>query len=142
MPVAKEGLSILLASQRPLARYVSSLGETLNAASHEGLWPSRALRMGAAFGMAAYHETGYYHEVDSRSLLTGAERALELGVPEAYQISYVLDSHLNSLLDIVQEVPDLREHANDSRDQGGYRQVLAIGAGCVRHYLQQAIATE
>lgn len=90
--------------------------------------------------MLAYRETGYYQELDEDAFEAGAEVAKVIGIPEAYEISCALDPKLSTLLVTVQETPELAEKAAMADMRGGYGQILTMGAGCVRHFLQQKVA--
>ncbi len=138
--VAKEGYKLIRTDHEPLVTYLDALGTVLDGQSAEGMWPSRILKLGASISALAYRETGYFHAIDTEALEAGELKARPLGIPEAYAISYVLDPGLQSLTVAVSEVPEFTEGAVvDRRDSGGFEQVMNIGAGCVRHYLQQAV---
>jgi hypothetical protein len=138
--ITGEGLDVLRSEHVPLAEYLDRLGFTLNGLSTEGFWPDKVLKTAASVSILAYRETGYFQTVDEDIFNAGASIAATTGVPDAYTISCVLDSNLQNLLDTIQETPELIEVAADRRHQGGYQQVVSIGGGCVRHYLQQALA--
>lgn len=132
--VAHKGLADLQTQHEPFAEYLDRLGFALNNISTEGLWPERTLKIGAAIALLGYQESGYFHLVDQTALEIGTLIAELEGIPEAFSMSFALDGNLVELLDTTHDAPDFKA------DQGGYAQVLRIGAGCTRHYMQQAIA--
>jgi hypothetical protein len=136
----RSGTEIIESTHEPLAEYLDRFGFALNTLAAEGLWADKVLKTGAAISMLAYRETGYFHEIDDESFDAGAEAAKVLGIPEAYNISFILDANLITLIEAVQDTPKLAESASMPDMQGGYGQVLKLGAGCVRHFLQQSIA--
>lgn len=138
-PMVDDGLRILREESEPYAEYIDRFGFTLNQLSAEGFWPDKALKIGASLGMLAYRESGYFEAVDDDAFLVASERAKTVGIPEAYTISLIWDGSLINVLDGLREAPDISETAIDVRHWGGQRQIIEMGAGCTRHYLQQAL---
>lgn len=130
----QQALSLLETQHEPFAEYLNRLGFQLNNISAEGLWPERALKVGAALSALAYQESGYFQTIDEEAFAVGCMVADLESVPEAYVMSLCTDTGLQELLGAVHEAPDF------AADRGGYGQVLQIGAGCTRHFMQQAIA--
>jgi hypothetical protein len=137
--ITRDGLAILEADHEPLAEYLDRLSFELNHASTEGFWPERVVKFGAAVSIIAYRASGYFQLIDENDFIQGSQVAIRNGIPESYIISAISDSKLTGLVETLQETSLLSEGRLDSRDQGGYAQVTSIGAGCVRHYLQQAV---
>ncbi len=133
-PITKAALRTLQSEQEPLGEYLDRFGFNLNTQSTEGFWPERVLKMGASLTLLAYREMGYLHQIDTTSFEKGSAAALLQGIPEAYISSMYDDVGLVDLINTVVTTPEL------SNSEGGYEQVLAIGAGCTRFYIQQAIA--
>ena len=117
-----------------LGTYVDALGLELNKLTDDSDWPRRILRLGAASAYFAYRETGYYQTVTTEAFQIGSQLAALEGVPEAYVRSLVSDPLLESLLSTVKDTVIV------GNEDAGVTQVLHIGAGCTRHFLQQAIA--
>ncbi len=132
--IEHQGLELLEARHEPLADFLNRLGFQLNAISTEGMWPERVLKIGASLSALAYQESGYTQSVDENAIAFGSMLANIEGVPEAYVMSLYADAGLQELLGAVRETPDF------ARDQNGYAQVLCIGAGCTRHFMQQSLA--
>ena len=137
VPISRTALSALETTHEPLATYIDRFGFDLNRFSMEGHWPERVLKIGASVGMLAYRETGYFQTVDEDAFALGAAQAIRDGIPEAYLSSRCQDQNLQALMSIVADAHELVEPASDS---GGYQQILDIGAGCVRYYMQQSLA--
>ncbi|HSH55797.1 MAG TPA: hypothetical protein VK983_03155 [Candidatus Limnocylindrales bacterium] len=139
--MAEQGTEILHTEQEPLASYIDRFGFALNKYyEDEASWAGKVLKVGASIGVLAYRDSGFYEVIDDACIESGTMLAKETGIPEAYAIQPLLDPHLASLLETIQETPLLGEYNVDPSQRGGYAQVLTIGAGCVRHYLQQALA--
>lgn len=131
----KPGLQRLENSTAGFATYLDQLGFNLNDLSDEGLWPARVLKIGASLTWAAYREAGYSQPIDDESLaISHAIAGLE-GVPDAYFSSLWQDQRLLSLIETVSEAQLFNTYS-----YGGYRQMLDMGAGCVRFYMQGALA--
>lgn len=124
----------LQSEDEPFGEYLDRFGYGLNQVSAEGLWPERILKMGAALAKVAYVKSGYYQVIDSDVFDSGTFLAELWGVPDAYQTSFIEDPGLQKLIRMVLEkAPDLQ---NEDR---GYEQIIEIGAGSTRHYLQPAV---
>lgn len=67
-------------------------------------------------------------------LEAGSQLASEQGIPETYLSSLPQDPKLDYITSAIAEHRDMQD------PHGGYQQVLGIGAGCTRYYLQQALA--
>ena len=130
----RQGLALIQAKHEPLAVYLDRFGFSLNNVSAEGLWPERVLKIGASLSALAYQESGYFQTVDDEALAVGTMIAEIDGIPDVYELSLCTDGGLLELVDAVHDAPDF------ATDQGGYAQILYIGAGCTRHFMQQAIA--
>src|SRR5581483_5489618 len=118
----------------PLGEYVDRLGFCLNNLSKEGPWPDRVVKVGSSLALLAYRETGYYNVIDEEAFQLGCLAAVASGVPETFISSARQDEGLQELVEGVLAIPDFTDN------EGGYRQVLEIGAACTRHYMQQALA--
>lgn len=140
IPVANHALEQLQNEDQAYADYLDRFGFTLNQLSTEGFWPERMLKIGAALTLLAYREASYVPTIDEEAVTIGNMLAQLDGIPEAYLTALTLDQKLNNLTGAIIEAPDFSERGMGSTDTGGYRQVLEIGAGCTRHYVQQAIA--
>ncbi len=133
-PIANTALLDLQYSEELLGEYLDRLGYDFNKISAEGFWPERVLKIGASLALLAYRETGYLQTINETAFEQANMIAMLEGIPEAYFSSTYADLGLVQLLDNVIEAPELRE------EDGGYYQMLTIGAGCTRFYMQQAIA--
>lgn len=100
-----------------------------------GLLPERMMKIGASLAWLAYRETGYYQAVDSDSFGVNEMLAQLEGIPQAYFMSLCDDRELMRLLGLAEQAPDL-----PIAEVHKYREMTDIGAGCVRYYLQGAIA--
>lgn len=137
--VAEEALHALQTDCDPLAAYLDELGFTLNQVSAEGLWASRLLNIGAAITFFAYREADYFPPINKLTIELGQMTAKAEGIPEAYVTSLHSDYALMDLLQTISESYVFREDTLLTTDQGGFRQVLDLGAGCTRFYMQQAL---
>ncbi len=116
-----------------LSDYIDILGIEMSFKSKDLHWHKDAIRIGAGLAWYAYYETGFFQNIDTHfdSAETLAKRD---GVPETYLSSLVCDQKLTSLINVsIQKGPEMALQRSD------IRQVLDIGAGCVRFYLQQAV---
>ena len=116
------------------AEYLDRFGDALNNLAPESLWPERTLKTGAVIAMLAYQQAGYLQTIDDQAIAIGEIAADIEGIPDAYSVRLHADPLLVELMGTAQNSRDFKV------DEGGYAQVLDIGAGCTRHYLQQAIA--
>lgn len=116
-----------------LSNYIDKLGHEMSFASPDIPWHKNVLRLGAGLAWRAYRETGYYQAIDEH-FATGEILAELDGIPEAYLTSLECDLKLISLID--HSIEDGVEAVLQRVD---IKQVLGIGAGCVRFYLQQAV---
>lgn len=133
--VTVEGLKILRRHQGLLLDYLESMGLILNNLTHECGWPSHTLRIGSAVAMYAYYETGYEHNVESEAVNMGYLAAQIEGIPKAYFSSLGRDDKLAKIMEAT-----TKSSTFDAPDSDGYKQVLDIGAGCVRFFMEQALA--
>jgi hypothetical protein len=145
----------LLQRDEPLADCVEALGRHLGKTDaaglsinippeyHEivdihGFWAQGVLKMAAGITMLAYREAGYVAPVDGQAIETGALFAEVTGIPEAYGVSSHEDATLLNMVDTLSAVPML-EDVVVGPDRDKVQTTLHIGAGCTRHYLQQAL---
>lgn len=140
MPVANQALELLQNEDEAYADYLDRFGFELNRISSEGFWPERVLKVGAALTLLAYREASYVPVIDEETVNIGNTLAQLDGIPEAYLTALALDQTLGNLTGTILDAPDFSERGMGNVATGGYRQVLEIGAGCTRHYVQQAIA--
>lgn len=131
--IVATGREIIRTKHAPLAGYIIRLGQRYNTLSTEGPWPLAALKMGASLSIVAYQDSGYSQEVDECAIEFGTLLAELDGIPDAYLLSLNADSGLSDVPAEVIEIDHIRDKG------GGIVQMLGIGAGCARHYLQQAI---
>lgn len=155
MHVAMSAWEELSREDEPLGEYVGQLGNALDTSSTDGLhvlipkskyagseiegyWAQGVLKMGSAIALSAYRETGYHEVVDEQVLQTGVLFAELGGIPHSYAVSSQEDAGLVSLVEVLVEADELREAAVGPQADV-LRNILFIGAGCTRHYLQQAV---
>jgi hypothetical protein len=134
---SKAALQTLEADEENLAGYLDRFGFDANAISDEGYWPERVLKIGASLTLLAYRESGYTQTISDERLAVSAALANLEGVPEAYFSSYWQDAGLQSL---ISSVGDADSFQGPLVESAGYHQLLDMGAGCVRFYLQGAVA--
>jgi hypothetical protein len=134
VPVSTDGFELIRLVHQPLGRYLNGMGRELNSLSAEGPWPARALKLGACLTMLAYYHSGYEQHVDEDAVAAGSLLAELGGIPETFAVSVSLDPLLVDFNRQVLSDTALRD------EEGGFTQVVSIGSGVVRHYLQQAIA--
>lgn len=118
-----------------LMGYLDRFGFELNNLSDERFWPERVLKIGASLSLLAYRETGYYQCVGEDKMAISASLAEMEGIPEAYFSSLFDDQGLARLMSGISEARPFV-----APDASGYRQILDVGAGCVRYHLQNALA--
>lgn len=133
--VTDPALPSLRWEHRPFGRYINRWGRNLNELSEEGIWPKQILKRGAALALAAYREAGYFQIIDEDAFEIGALKMVMYGTTETFEISLSEDPRLQEVVAAATDTPELWEDKG-----GGMGQVLAIGAGSARYYLQQAIA--
>lgn len=132
--VIDKELARLQENDEPFGAYLDRFGFELNYKRPEGIWPARVLKMGATLAWIAYRASGYTQIIDDDAFSTGTFLAELWGVPDAYTTSYFEDYRLQRLMRLVlHNAPDLQEVGT------GYAQVLTLGAGSTRHYLQPAV---
>lgn len=132
--VASVAVTDIRDDHKPYDRHLDRWGRELNGLSEEGIWPLDALKMGAALALAAYREAGYYQTIDDTAVEIGDFVAEMQGVPDIYIMSLNEDLRLQAVIAAASRAPEFLD------DEGGMVQVLGLGAGSARHYLQQAIA--
>ena len=133
-PVTTDGFDLIRLVHQPLGTYLNGLGRELNKLSEEGPWPARALKVGACLAIVAYYHSGYDQHIDEDALAAGSLLAELGGIPDTFTVSASLDP---VLIDFNRQVTSV-DALNDGG--AGFAQVVGIGSGAVRHYLQQAIA--
>jgi hypothetical protein len=138
-PVLNRAFVELEEENEPFATFLDEFGFNLNQASSEGIWPERALKTGAAVTLLAYRQEGITNAVDERAIELGRFVAELHGVPTTYLERALEDSQLQKLTTALSKNPLYDESKLIPENQGGYLQVLELGSGCARHYLQQAI---
>lgn len=131
-----EKIPELQEEQEALALYLDQFGFDLNQRSTEGIWPERALKIGATVAFLAYKESGYTLALDKQTFEMYSMLAELEGIPEAYLTSMHYDFEL---LDLTLALRASKELETPDRCDG-YGQIIGIGAGCRRYYLQQAMA--
>ncbi len=135
-----EGLTKVYQDTLPVFRDTQALlREQLKGVKTEGLEDKRpilAVRAATVLTVFAYQESGYDQEVDGEAWYLGNMDAELEGVPEAFIKSVYLDNELQRLLEVIPETPEF----HDGAEKYDYPQLLKIGGGSVRHYLQYAIA--
>ena len=119
--------------QELIGDYIAELGDELST-TNEIPWRKRVLKIGSAVSLVAYRETGYYQTIDEVALAVGKFVAELDGVPDTYLRSAVEDPVLLEVIDTVLAAPEF------SQNSSGFRHALTIGAGCTRHFIQQALA--
>lgn len=128
------GMEQIEANQKLLAEYIDRFGFLLNDATADSPQPRETLRSGAAIAYLAYQETEYPPIVDHAALSIGNELAIAQGIPESFVASYYSDDGLRYILETAQVMPDYRAV------RVGNHHVSTIGAGVVRHFIQQSFA--
>jgi hypothetical protein len=118
-----------------LRRFVRDFTFEQNGILLEDDRPQRAFRIGAVIAGRAYLESGFDQSVDGEPYSLATMDADLEGIPRAYLLSYLYDAELQSLVDIILSAPEMQ----DGADQGSYEEIVAIGAGCTRHYLKYAV---
>ncbi|HSH18017.1 MAG TPA: hypothetical protein VK978_01400 [Candidatus Saccharimonadales bacterium] len=119
--------------------FLDQFGFALNKASEEGIWPAKTLKAAAAVTLLAYREAGIFTVIDEKAVKMGRFTAELYGIPDTYVVSMHDDKGLMRITDAVQEKPAFNDSHLAAQHTGGYGQVLQLGSGCARHYLQQAI---
>lgn len=136
VPLIKTGREVINNEEHQAFRsYIDELGFDLNCRSLEGAWPHRALKSGGSIAMHAYRKAGYQQNIGEFALTTGQFAAEIDGIPEAYFSSLNEDFNLTAIMMMVLESDDLR-----APDPSGYYEVMGIGAGCVRFYMEKELA--
>lgn len=133
--IAYRELSVLKKESKAFNAFVKNFGTKLNELSTEGPWPDRAFKMGVALARVAYSESGYYQVIDGDAVDSGNFLAELWGEPDIYQTRYHEDESLRILVQAaIDNAPDLVPDP-----ELGYSQIITIGAGATRHYLQPAV---
>lgn len=100
--------------------------------------PDRVFRTGAVIAERAYVKSGFDLSVDNPDKFDIAFWEAEwTGIPDAYLVKGIADTALQDLLAVMLDVPQMQDGAEE---YGGYEQILGIGAGFTRHYLQHELA--
>ena len=133
-PLVARGQELLHSAQESLGEYIDRLGFQLNGLSDAGPWPDIMVKIGSAIAMCAYRETGYFQIVDEEIFNVGCLLATIDGIPDTFFTSAQADKSLQTLLGNVLSLPDFRD------EEGGFQQIMTIGAGCTRYFMQQALA--
>lgn len=138
-PLLDQAFHHLEKDNEPFGKFIDEFGFDLNRASSEGVWPSRALKTGAAITLLAYRKGGIDNPVDENAVELGRFVADINGVPTTYLESSFEDTTLQDLTTAISKNKIYDESKLAREDQGGYQQVIQLGSGCARHYLRQAI---
>lgn len=131
----RTGLSaaaLLIDNERKFAAHIINIADELTV-EPINLWPRKTLYIGAGLAWKAYRETGYYQRIDD-GFTAAKQLEINKGGSHAYLSSLVCDPTLSLLLEISRESKELNSYVGTDMER-----VLAIGAGCVRFYLQQAV---
>lgn len=116
----------------PLMAYMAEFG--LDKPSEDAR-RDKVFRIGGVLAGLAYLESGYDLFVDEETFSAGLSEAESEGIPEAYITKLSVDPNLGRIIEDVTPVADASFAANDE----SFKDVLGLGAGCVRHYFTSAI---
>lgn len=129
-------LPVFSIKHRDLKDFVASFVFEQSGTLIEDERPRRAFRVGAVVAGLAYLQSGFDQNVEGDVFsLANLDAKLE-GIPDVFVLSYAVDPELQNLVSLMLDTPEMQ----DGAELGSYEQILAIGAGCTRHYLQYAVA--
>lgn len=157
IPEAIKAWERLQSRDTPLGTYVEELGKVVNSkvghtninvpphvdtsGSLRGYWAQGLLKSAAGMALSAYREAGYVPAIDDGVVSTGSLFAEIGGIPDTYGVSSFDDPELVALVDTLSEEAGLRDSVVETNSQA-VKTILYIGAGCTRHFLQQALAED
>lgn len=137
--VATRALVTLQNEDEALAVCLDEFGMALNASTPEGIWPAKILMAGAALARQAYREAGFIDTVDENAVGLGRMIAEVSGIPDTYVMSVHEDTRLLDMTMQTAQLPAFDDSHKLVANRGRYTQVLGLGAGFTRHYLQYTL---